>query len=623
MRSRLRFPAAASLLLATGLLAGLLGLAGCSAPKSDIPQPVGGVLDLRSRDFSRGQSYPLTGSWDFLPGSVDIPLAAFMESHPTQRQVPDLWKGDDAGGQRGHGSGTYHLTVLLPPGTPPLALHYLSASTAFRIEVDGKSVVQVGVPSSDPAEARAAYKPGFARLQRAGERIEIMVRVSNYVYRSGGLWYPVFIGSAESIESTHLTEVAMAIAQSMALAIMSFILLLLFSLRPQERAFLFGGLLALLLALRLLVTGEYIITGIWPGIPFDLMIRMEYLTVFLAFPAAIRFFCSLFPTLMDKRLERACILPPLVFVLLTLSLPLDALTRSLFVFYCFAFMNIIVLTYTMFVNTVLKSDPEGIALFIGALILAASVVNDVFYSSFVWWTGNLAPWGFSVFVGFLLVIMVRRMTTAFAEAEELLVQKELLIREIHHRVKNSLQVVSSLISLQSNRIADPKMKEVFAALRQRILSMSLVHEKLYGKGNSGRLDLGNYLEDIVKLLVSKDSLESANVKLSVRAQSVQVDADSCFDAGLIVTELVSNAMKHGILPRGGGELRVSMEEAGDMVSILVEDDGPGFPEGFAPGSTSSLGYKLVSSMAKSNGGRLEILEGPGGRVRAVLRKVRE
>jgi two-component sensor histidine kinase len=604
------------------LCALLLGLAGCSAPAPDGRQPVGGVLDLRDHDFGSGAGVPLTGLWDFLPGSTDIPYQAFKDSPSVPRKVPDLWKGGEAGGSRGHGSGTYHLTVLLPPGTPPLALHYLSASTAFRIEIDGKSLAQVGVPSSDPKEARPAYKPGFARLGPVGERMEVMVRVSNFTYRVGGLWFPVFLGSAESIESTHLSEIAVAIAQSMALAIMGSLLLLLFSLRRQDRAFLFGGLVAVLLALRLLVTGEYIITGIFPGISFDLVIRLEYLTVFAPFPIGTAFFSALFPRLMDRRIALACMVPPAIFALLIAVLPLDELTRTLIAFYAFAFANIVVLGTALFLNTVLKKDPEGIAIFVGALLLGASVVNDVLYSSFVWWTGNLVPWGFGAFVAFMVVIMVKRMTTAFAGVERLLAQRELMIKEIHHRVKNSLQVVASLLALQSNRMTDPGVRSVFAALRQRIASMSLVHEKLYGKAASERLDLGEYIQDLVRLLVSKDGIEAGKLLLSVRTESAEIDADACFDAGLIVTELVSNAMKHAILPRGGGALKVEMTSDGSTARILVEDEGPGFPPHFAPGASNSLGYRLINSLVKGRRGRMEILPGPGGRVAVELSLVR-
>ena len=278
---------------------------GCSAPTPKVAQPTGGILDLRGYDFSKGQNVPLTGLWEFLPGSLDVPYADFEALGPSLRKVPDLWRGDEAGGHHGHGSGSYHLTVLLPPDTPLLALHYTSASTAFRIEVQGKTVAQVGVPSTDPKTAVAAYRPGFVRLEPVRDRLDIMVRVSNYVYRSGGLWYPIFLGSAESVESIHLSEFAVALVQFTALAVMGSILILLFVLRRKDRYLLFSGLFALVLALRILVTGEYIITRYWPSIPFALMIRLEYFTVSAPFPISPAFFVSLFPQLMGRALKWA------------------------------------------------------------------------------------------------------------------------------------------------------------------------------------------------------------------------------------------------------------------------------------------------------------------------------
>ena len=595
-------------------------LMGCSPPQPAIPQLEGGVLDLRGIDFGGGRRVPLTGLWHFFPGSVDIPLDELLASHPALRKVPDLWHGSEAGGTRGHGSATYHLTVLLPPHAPPLAFHYLSASTAFRIEVGGKNVVQVGVPSSDPLSAKAAYKPGFVRIGDAGERMEIVIRVSNYVYRTGGLWFPIFLGAADAIESTHLSELAVTIAQVVGLAVMGFFLFVLFFLRRKERGFLFVGLLALDLALRGLVTGQYFITQIWPGIPFEVMIKAEYISMALATAAGTVFFTTVFPEVMERWLKLACLLPSLAYSGLAIVLPLDLLTRSLIVYQGLLLLIILVISVTAFAKTVLRPDPDGIVLFIGAAILGASAVNDIFYSSFVWWTGNLTPWGFLIFIGFQVVVMARRMTTAFAGVEELLMHKEFLIKEIHHRVKNSLQVVSSLISLQASRVADSETKEVFGLLRQRIASMGLVHEKLYGKAASDKLDLGSYLDDLVKLLVSKDSLEAGRVNLKLATQTIEVDADSCFNAGLIVTELISNSMKHALLPRGGGELKVTMTGREGTVVVRVEDDGPGFAADFEAASANSLGYKLVSSLVKTNGGRLSILPGPGGRVEVELRR---
>jgi two-component sensor histidine kinase len=594
-------------------LAALAFLAGCSAPSPRAPQSYGGVLDLRGYDFDRGESAPLTGQWDFLPGSVDISYEDFMRSPRTLRKVPDLWKGDEAGGLRGHGSGSYHLTVLLPAHSPPLALHYLSASTAFRIEVQGKPLVQIGEPSSDPKTARAAYRPGFVRIGEAQGRIDIMVRVSNYVYRSGGLWFPIFLGPADEIESIHMGELAAALAQVTAIAIMGLILLLLFSLRRKEKAFLFSGLFALVMALRVSVTGEYILCDFWPWIPFSLLIKLEYLTVSLSFASATAFFTSAFPRLLDPRLKWACIIPSLAYALMTLALPLDPLTRSLAAYQAFALVNIAVGMGALVIQTFRKPDIEMIALSIGGVLLAASAVNDILYSSFVWWTGNLAPWGVAVFVGFQVVVLARRLIIDFGEAEELLDHKELLIKEIHHRVKNNLQVVASLVTLQSSRVSDPEIKAGFTALRLRIISMSLVHEKLYGKAATESLDLGSYVQDLIKLLISKDKMGAEAVNLTIKSQPIDLGVDTCVNVGLIVTELVSNSLKHALLPKGGGELKVAIAREGKSVRILIEDDGPGFPPDFDPKAKGTLGYRIVTTLLK-NAGQLEFLPGPGGRV---------
>ncbi len=602
---------------AAATLLAFLCLAGCSAPGPKTPQSYGGILDLRSYDFGSGESAPLTGQWDFLPGSVDISYEDFMKSPRVLRKVPDLWKADEAGGHRGHGSGTYHLTVLLPASTPPLALHYVSASTAFRIEVQGKAVVQVGVPSSDPRGSRAAYRPGFVRLESVHDRIEIMIRVSNFVYRSGGLWFPIFLGPADEIESIHMAELAAALAQVTALAIMGLILLLLFFLRRKEKALLYGGLFALVMALRISVTSEYILTDFWPLIPFTLLIKLEYLTISLSFATATAFFTSLFPLLLGRLLKWACILPSLAYTVLILVLPLDPMTRSLVAYQAFALFNIAVGVGALLIQTIRKLDFEAAVIFIGMLVLSASAVNDIFYSSFVWWTGNLAPWGFAIFVAFLVVILARRLIRDFAEAEELLGHKELLVREIHHRVKNNLQVVASLVSLQSNGVADPAIKEIFTALRLRIVSMSLVHEKLYGKAATESLDISNYVRELIELLISKDRIAAGMVNLTIKSQPIEMGADTCVKVGLIVTEIVSNAMKHALLPKGGGELKVGISGDGKSVKILIEDDGPGFPPNFDPGANGTMGYQIITTLLK-NDGKLDILQGPGGRVRIEL-----
>jgi len=597
-------------LVVAALVAGSFLVIGCSGPPS--PLASGGVLDLRSVDFAQTPVVSLNGEWDFVPGDLTSPWSALKDRSPTARAVPDLWKAGEAGGRDGHGAGTYHLTIFLPPH-PPLALRYISAATAFRLEAQGQALVQVGVPSLTVEGSRPAYRPGTVRLPEA-PTLELSVRVSNQEYRVGGLWFPLDLGPAETIERQYLVAFSIAWGHSVALGVMALILIVLFLLRRQERAFLFSGLLALMLAVRVLVTGDYLVTRFWPNFPFDLMIRIEYLSVFASFPLATGLFQALIPRFLGRKWAWAAVGASSVFVLMAFVLPLDLLTRTINGYYVVAILTISLFLRSFWVHALKNRDPRAVLLLVGVLVLSLSIVNDVFYSAFLWKTANLGTWGFLFFILTLIWIDFTRLTSAFSEVELLVVQKDLLIAEIHHRVRNNLQMVSSLVSLQTKRTQSPEAKEALAILKSRVLSMALVHEKLYASNLSGTIDLGTYLPDLLQLMIPKEALEEGVIQLSVKSPSLERSTASCLDIGLVVTELVNNALKYSLLPRGGGELRVEMKAVGNELHLLVEDDGPGFPENFRPDENRSLGYRLITSLLHRYHGSWSILPGPGGRV---------
>ena len=215
--------------------------------------------------------------------------------------------------------------------------------------------------------------------------------------------------------------------------------------------------------------------------------------------------------------------------------------------------------------------------------------------------------------------MARNFVAAFDKNEALLAEKDLLVKEVHHRVKNSLQVVASLVSLQSHRLQDPGQKAVFQALRQRITAIALVHEKLYGRAFGGQPDLGEYLLDLVRLQYPGDGLEPRRVAWDIHVDPLKTGIDDCIDTGLILTELMSNAHKHGLLPQGGGRLSVDLRVREGWLVLEVIDDGPGFPAGFQPEASSGLGFRLILALMQRHEGILTVLPGTGGRIRVELK----
>jgi len=176
--------------------------------------------------------------------------------------------------------------------------------------------------------------------------------------------------------------------------------------------------------------------------------------------------------------------------------------------------------------------------------------------------------------------------------------KEVLLKEIHHRVKNNLQIISGLLYLQEEQVEDAKALEAFRVSRNRIASMALVHEKLYRSSNLSRVCLGEYVRDLLPRLFGDTDAITPRIVQHLHLDDVRVPIEQAVPSGLIINELLTNAYKHGFAGRESGELTISVSEADDMIVIEIRDDGPGLPEGLDLAQTTSLGLQLVSNLAR-------------------------
>ncbi|MBP1654539.1 MAG: signal transduction histidine kinase, partial [Bacteroidetes bacterium] len=192
-------------------------------------------------------------------------------------------------------------------------------------------------------------------------------------------------------------------------------------------------------------------------------------------------------------------------------------------------------------------------------------------------------------------------------------EKEVLLKEIHHRVKNNLQIVSSLLSLQTEYIRDPEMLRIFRESQARVKSMALIHEKLYRSTNLAQIDFGEYLRELTVHLFRSYDAPSRGLELVLDVEPVVLGLDRSIPSGIIVNELVSNALKYAFPNQMKGVITVRFKatmSSGAELSVI--DNGVGLPEGFVVGSTDSLGLKLVTMLAGQLGGKLHVGPGPGG-----------
>ena len=230
--------------------------------------------------------------------------------------------------------------------------------------------------------------------------------------------------------------------------------------------------------------------------------------------------------------------------------------------------------------------------------------------------------GLPMFMAFVRDITERKQSEAQIKAS--LREKEALLKETHHRVKNNLQVISSMLNMQSKQIGDRDARAAIAESQQRVRSMALIHEKLYQSDDLAGIDLADYVQDLAKSLLDSYRTSTGQVDMNIQAERVYLGIDIAVPCGLILNELISNALKHGFPPgadrsstagrppEGKGEIRIGLHRNGDSRMILeVGDNGVGLPAEFDWAHTPSLGLQLVSVLVDQLDGDV-LLDRDGG-----------
>jgi PAS domain S-box-containing protein len=210
----------------------------------------------------------------------------------------------------------------------------------------------------------------------------------------------------------------------------------------------------------------------------------------------------------------------------------------------------------------------------------------------------------------LLVVDISDQRRIQHELQASVAEKELMLKEIHHRVKNNLQIISSLLSLQSNTIHDPADIALFGESVDRIRSMALIHDRLYKSPDLAGIEFREYIGSLVTSLFH--SYGRPSVTFNTEVQDVRLTIDTAIPFGLITNELVTNALKHAFPGGRHGAITVALKQLGDGdVQLSVSDDGIGIPPEVNPENTASLGLQLVSILTQQLQGRLEIVRDHG------------
>jgi two-component sensor histidine kinase len=207
----------------------------------------------------------------------------------------------------------------------------------------------------------------------------------------------------------------------------------------------------------------------------------------------------------------------------------------------------------------------------------------------------------------------RRVQARTSELTGALREREVLLQEVHHRVKNNLQVISSLMNMQLRKLESRGDRAALEECQTRVEAIALIHEQLYQSRDYANVPFSAYTRALVGNVFRTLGTGSGTIRLVLAIDDVAVPVDKAIPCGLLLNELITNALKHAFADGSAGELRVELSRSDDRIRLVVADNGVGLPAGLDVRGTRSLGLRLVNTLVRQLGGTLAVTGEPGAR----------
>lgn len=430
--------------------------------RADAPSVRDGLIDLSEWDFDRDGSVQLTGDYEFywMQQLDSMDFLQLDNSNPHYQYVPREWNGAIVDGEAIGGSGfaTYRVNVLVS-ARRELAIKLPDFGTAYRVYIDGEEKFSAGVAGKTQQTTQAEYRTGIARFKPRGNRVEIILQVSNYEHRLGGAWLPIVLGTPEQLQGLREDQLARDFVLFGAILIIGLYNAFLFAMRPENRSSLYLGLFCLLLATRQLMVGDRFATTIFDTLPFELYVKLEYLGWYFAGNAFVAFMHSLFPREFPRYATYA--LQGLFGVGALIVLFTPALVSSQTI-PTFQVVTIIALGYGlagMFLATLRKRE-GALILMVAYGLLFGAIVSDILVNAGILTNILVLDMGLFVFVLLQSVLVSYRFTRSFKTIEQQSSQLEATNLKLRTQEKLRRDAESESEALHERIIRSEKMEAI-------------------------------------------------------------------------------------------------------------------------------------------------------------------
>lgn len=641
-------------------MAMVLLIASCTKRYSGREQPgaVKGVMDLRDWDFNRDGPVNLSGEWVFVWNRLLHPTDVTAHGHPVEYMtVPGIWNGRFVSGQSlpGYGCASYCLKVLLPCRADAaegekLGLKVQDLGTAYSLYINGLPAGAGGVVGESPEKASPGYWPDVAEASPGSGDMDIVLYVSNYHHRKGGVWETISLGPLPVLRDMREKNLARDFFLFGSIFLMGAYHLVLFSLRTKDRSYLFFGVFCMLIALRVLVTGEYYAVRMAPWIKWEFILKMEYLSFYAGVPAFFLFVHSMFPAEFSRKILAGIAAAGFFFCCIVICSSSGCYSHTM---RSYQGLTAAICLYGLFVliTAVGRKREDALPFMSGFIIMFAAVINDFLHNNMIIQTGYLVPCGLVVFIVLQAFLLSRRFSRTLCAVEHLTVELERKNRKlmdmdamrddflatVSHELRTPLNGImgiaetmvdgqSGMLSLESKFnlglvIASARR---LAALVNDLLDFARLKscDIILNRGPVDIKALGDIVMAFVRPLVGSKNLALIN---AVEAGVPHVFADEN-RVQQVLYNLVGNAVK--FTPSGSVVLGSRPSGRKGWIEVTVSDTGIGIhPEkragiftydeeagGGRPGSQggAGIGLSIARKLVELHGGAIWAGEAHGG-----------